>query len=363
MKLIFTTFLFSLIFSLFAQTTIRMERNSGVYIIPCKVNNLPLKFIFDTGASNVTISLTEAIFMLKNEYLNENDIIGTSYAELANGDITENTLIILRKVEFAGLTLYNVKASVVHEMSAPLLLGQSAISQLGKIQIDPATNTLTILNKRKNTYNYSQDNNIQSNKISTIFKDYDDNIYHSVTIGTQVWMKENLKTTHYNNGSEILLVNDAATWTTLSTPAYCWYNNDALNYKNKYGALYNWYTVNTGKLCPIGWHIPTDSEWILLVTYLEGENIAGGKLKEAGTIHWLSPNIGASNKSDFTALPGGYRNNIGTFLIIGKFGYWWSSPEYDKDRAWYLYMSYDYEGVYRSIYDEKSGFSVRCIKD
>lgn len=117
----------------------------GTYEIPCKVNGLALKFIFDTGASDVSISLTEALFMLKNGHLKEEDIIGTQYYSIANGDIAEGTTIRIRKLEFGGVTLYNVDASIVHELQAPLLLGQSAISRLGKIQIDPNNSTLTII--------------------------------------------------------------------------------------------------------------------------------------------------------------------------------------------------------------------------
>lgn len=117
----------------------------GTYEIPCKVNGLALKFIFDTGASDVSISLTEALFMLKNGYLSEDDIIGTQYYSIANGEIAEGTTIRIKKLEFGGLTLYNVDASIVHELQAPLLLGQSAISRLGKIQIDPSNSTLTII--------------------------------------------------------------------------------------------------------------------------------------------------------------------------------------------------------------------------
>lgn len=117
----------------------------GTYEIPCYVNGLALKFIFDTGASDVSISLTEAQFMFKNGYLNEEDILGTQYYSIANGDIAEGTTIRIRKLEFGGVTLYNVDAAIVHELQAPLLLGQSAISRLGKIQIDPDNSTLTII--------------------------------------------------------------------------------------------------------------------------------------------------------------------------------------------------------------------------
>ena len=126
-----------------AQTRILMENEgNGVYTIPCKVNGMPLKFIFDTGASDVVISLSEAVFMLKNGFLKSEDILGTSHSKIANGQITENTKIILREIEIRGLKLYDVTAIVMHEMSAPLLLGQSAIQKLGKIQLNG--NELTI---------------------------------------------------------------------------------------------------------------------------------------------------------------------------------------------------------------------------
>jgi clan AA aspartic protease (TIGR02281 family) len=142
----------------FSQTTIKMEKVGGVFMVPCTVNGLNLKFIFDTGASDVSISLAEAIFMLKNDYLKEYEIIGTSYSQIANGDITENTKIILREIEFAGLKIYNVEASVIHEIKAPLLLGQSAMAKLGKFQFDPNTGVLTIFNNTNNSVNYSANN-------------------------------------------------------------------------------------------------------------------------------------------------------------------------------------------------------------
>lgn len=139
--------------SVFAQTKIMMQKEGGIYTVPCKVNGLSLKFIFDTGASNVTISLTEALFMIKNGHLSKDDIYGSSYAKLANGDITENTEIVLREIVVADLKLYNVRASIVHELGAPLLLGQTAIAKLGKIQLDG--NELTVLTKGSNSYDYS----------------------------------------------------------------------------------------------------------------------------------------------------------------------------------------------------------------
>ncbi|MDB9755928.1 retroviral-like aspartic protease family protein [Winogradskyella sp.] len=144
-KLHFMLILFFYVNTAFSQVSILMNKKNDVYTIPCKVNGLELDFIFDTGASNVSLSLTEALFMIKNGKLKEEDIIGSSYAQLANGDITENTEIIIKEIEISGLKLYNVRANIVHKLEAPLLLGQSAISQLGKIQLDG--NKLTILTK------------------------------------------------------------------------------------------------------------------------------------------------------------------------------------------------------------------------
>jgi uncharacterized protein (TIGR02145 family) len=197
-------------------------------------------------------------------------------------------------------------------------------------------------------------------------KDIDDNVYNTVTIGTQVWMAENLKTTKYKDGTAILLVTDGAAWAALITPGCCWYNNDAATYKATYGALYNWYTVNTGKLCPTGWHVPTDIEWTTLTTFLGGELVAGSKLKETDVTHWLSPNTGATNESGFTALPGGYRFGSfgnGMFFSIGVSGYWWSSTEYNTYNAWYRSVDYDGSDVYRNGSSKNNGFSVRCLRD
>jgi uncharacterized protein (TIGR02145 family) len=199
------------------------------------------------------------------------------------------------------------------------------------------------------------------NQTSTI-RDVDGNIYDTITIGTQTWMKENLKTTKYKNGTDIPLVMDKCVWYYLTTPGYCWHNNDAIN-KTTYGALYNWYAVKTGNLCPTGWHVPTDMEWTTLIAYLGGDSVAVVKLKEAGTIHWQSPNTGATNKTGFTALPGGCRDFDGAFYDIGYYCYWWSSTEFVIGGAWSRYLGYDGSGGYRHGNFENDGFSIRCTKD
>jgi len=198
--------------------------------------------------------------------------------------------------------------------------------------------------------------------------DIDGNVYHTVTIGTQVWMVENLKTTKYNDGSSIPLVTDSLGWLNMSTPGYCWYHNDAAAYKNPYGALYNWYAVNTGKLAPTGWHVPTDAEWTILVTYLGGEQLAGGKMKttgtlEAGTGLWQDPNAGATNESGFTAVPAGGRGNLGPFYYVGGNSAWWSSSVVNESIAWYRYLGYGYSGIFRYYDTKNDGFSVRCLRD
>ena len=150
--------------SISAQTVVKMEKINDVYVIPCKVNGLNLNFIFDTGASDVCISTTEALFMLKNGYLFERDLIGTEYYRIANGDVEEGTKILIRTIEIGNLKLYNVNASIVHNLNAPLLFGQSALSKLGKFEFDYLRSTLTILgNISNNAYNNSTRNNYSSN--------------------------------------------------------------------------------------------------------------------------------------------------------------------------------------------------------
>lgn len=146
--------------------------------------------------------------------------------------------------------------------------------------------------------------------------DFDGNIYNTINIGSQTWMTENLKVTHFNNGESIPLIK--TNWNALQSKAYCFYNNDINNIET-YGILYNWFTVNYKEnVCPIGWHIPDTIEWNILINQLGGQSIAGGKLREAGLIHWTSPNTGATNESGFTALPAGVRDFSGTFQWLGN---------------------------------------------
>jgi len=194
-------------------------------------------------------------------------------------------------------------------------------------------------------------------------KDIDGNIYKTVRIGSQTWMAENLKTSRYNYGTPIPLVTDDIKWKNLSSHGYCWCDNDIPTNKNTYGALYNWIAVNNGKLCPIGWHVPTDTEWGILISNLGGFKVAGGKLKETGTTHWNSPNTGATNETGFTALPGGCRYDNGAHSIVGDNGYWWSATRNSATHALSRYMFYNGSNVNRLTANKNSGFSVRCLKD
>lgn len=194
--------------------------------------------------------------------------------------------------------------------------------------------------------------------------DYDGNEYKTIQIGDQIWMAEDLKVTHLNDGIALPNVTDNLVWGTLVTPAYCWYNND-IAYKQNFGALYNWYVIETGKLCPSGWHVPSDIEWTILTDYLGGTNIAGGKLKEAGLFHWNSPNTGATNSSGFTSLPtGGRRYPEGIFYGVGVFDAWWSSTEYNYLKPYYRSVGSINETVFRGFGTLKGvGLAIRCLKD
>jgi uncharacterized protein (TIGR02145 family) len=190
--------------------------------------------------------------------------------------------------------------------------------------------------------------------------DIDGNVYHVVTIGTQVWLAENLKTTHYNDGTPIPNVTDTS-WNNLKTGAYCNYNNSSSN-SDTYGRLYNWYAATSShNICPKGWHVPTDSEWTVLDNYLGGDNVAGGKLKETGTTHWQSPNTGATNETGFSALPGGLF--AGTSGNIGVDGVWWSSTAFRSFDSWYWDTHYSSSALSRSNYGNTIGLSIRCVKD
>jgi len=210
------------------------------------------------------------------------------------------------------------------------------------------------------------------------------NSYSTVLISDQIWMSENLGVTRYADGSPIPLVEDDNLWDSLdyNARAYCWYDNDSATYAADYGALYTWSAAMRGAassndipsgvqgVCPDGWHLPSNQELTILVDYLGGEEVAGGKMKEAGTSHWANPNTGATNESGFTALPGGYRTNHGAFNTLGWFAYWYTSTNYyrnvnsiDPHRAYNIRLYYDHAYIPSASTSIKQGSAVRCLKD
>ncbi len=194
--------------------------------------------------------------------------------------------------------------------------------------------------------------------------DFDGNIYHTVQIGTQIWMAENLRVTHYRNGCEIAEVENDSVWSVLRTGALCWYDNDSAAYKQIYGALYNFYAVNDDRgLCPEGWHVATEAEWLELESFLGGRSVAGGKLKDTTAGLWNGSNPGATDESGFCGVPAGGRGRVGGSGEGGNYATWWSSTAYDSLFAWHFGLSGGNASIRSNPGHNNSGFSVRCVRD
>jgi uncharacterized protein (TIGR02145 family) len=192
--------------------------------------------------------------------------------------------------------------------------------------------------------------------------DSDGNIYTTIPIGKQVWFAENLKTTKFNDGSTITLIKDQFAWKNNKKPAYCWFNNDISN-KDNYGALYNFHVVETGKICPKEWRVPSDADWNILISELGPEEMAGDKLKERGTIHWKGSYGTATDEYGFTALPAGFRLTEGVFPVFGSsYAIWWSSTGRDS-HAWTRGVFFSTSKIYSGFEYMNSGYSIRCMKD
>jgi uncharacterized protein (TIGR02145 family) len=240
----------------------------------------------------------------------------------------------------------------------------------------------------ESTINMVTSPEMRDNVRNIILTDRDSNTYSATTLGTQIWMTRDLKTTKYNDGTPIPLVPDNAAWSALKDPAYCWYSNNE-NSKNYYGALYNWYAVHTGKLCPSGWHVPSDDEWTELEMYLQnnGFNYDGtvdadldratnnktAKSLASATYWTESVNKGSvgnkdypayGNKSNFTAMPGGFRkSDDGSFDGVTLSGFWWSATESNATKAWHRHINENDDTVTRTDYGKTGGYSVRCVRD
>ena len=254
---------------------------------------------------------------------------------------------------------------------------KSTISNYLHITADTSS-VSTVLSAMKNLLLGGNIYNNDGSIYTSVITDMDGNVYTTIKIGDQTWLRENLKTTKYNDGTPIPNVTNNDIWTNLSTPAYCWYDNDSVTSKETYGALYNWYvtdsTANGGKnVCPQGFHVPTDEEWFILENYVDQtienpEDVlwrgtdAGTKLKSV--TGWATGN-NATDEFDFTALPAGHRDGTtdGAFREMVSYGYWWARTENNGTTAWYRSLRYDYAKANRYYINKKYGYSIRCIKD
>jgi uncharacterized protein (TIGR02145 family) len=194
--------------------------------------------------------------------------------------------------------------------------------------------------------------------------DIDGNSYKTIAIRNQTWMAENLKVLHFNNGDPIQNITSKSEWINLTTPAFCWYNNDESSNKDNYGALYNFYVINNNKnICPTGWRIPTKNDFELLESVLGGKDIAGERLKETGTNYWFSPNEQcATNSSKFSARGGGARNSNGTFEYIRQTAHFWTETILNNTACFYM-LSFEGSGLFFNYAEGEYGFSIRCIKE
>jgi len=367
------------------------------------VSDAQINIISPTLGTGVTYTNAEGIFtcrVRKNQTLTLNVNLTCSTTNdwvLAHTETIiseEDSIVGLYTAELTGY--YPITGTVVNCSGQPVESGyvkigsQIFITENGEFTIQACTSGVYILRG----YDTSYPDSIKASDIDTVqvgpsgaeageFQtctqvygyviDVDGNIYPTILIGNQVWMAENLKTTHFANGSVIPNVTDNSYWIGLNSPAWCNYENNPIN-DIFYGKLYNWYTTDDFRnVCPSNWHVPTDADWDVLIGFIdEAYNpisngaqsaIAGGKMKSiSGWIPFTG--VTSTNESGFSGLPGGYRfNSSGVFFSIGYYGHWWSSTEVNTGPSWYRYLAYGNSNYYRQSSSKKFGYSVRCIKD
>jgi uncharacterized protein (TIGR02145 family) len=382
-----------------AQATVTFtapSSNGGSNITGYTVTSSPGGFIATGSASPITVTgLTNGTaYTFTITATNAN---GTGPASSASNSVTPSPTSTVPGAPTIGTaTAGNAQATIT--FTAPgsnggsVITGYTVTSSSGgftatgsasPITVSGLTNgtaytfTVVATNANGNSSPSSASNSVTPSATVT---DIDGNIYNTVTIGSQVWMNENLKTTKYNDGTSIPLVTDSTQWGALSTPGYCWHNNDPATYAN-YGALYNWYTVDSGSnggknVCPIGWHVPTDAEWTTLTDYLtsngygyggSGNDIAKSMAAKSGwstsTIAGAVGNDQASNNSSgFTGIPIGDRAYFGPFSNNNEACTWWGS-NYNTDNAYFHSINYNSGMVTTNYFNKRSGFQVRCLKN
>jgi uncharacterized protein (TIGR02145 family) len=362
----------------FNYQAIPRDANGGVY--PEQQMNIRISILIgSTSGSSVyteTFSQTTTSLGLLNLQIGKGIPVSGNFTTISWG-----TNLYYLKVEIdpsGGTTFADIGTTQL--LSVPYALFSKTSGEMNNITVSNSGDTLSIGTTKIIIPGLSAAN------APTVI-DIDGNIYKTITIGTQVWMKENLKTTKYNDGTEIPNITDNSAWEGLTTGAYSDYNNTPSN-STTYGRLYNWYAIdnnastrlasNGGKnVCPIAWHVPSDAEWTTLTTYLtnngygyggSGDDIAKSMVatsgwSASGTLGDVGNDQASNNNSGFTALPSGYRNGGGLFDYIGNLCGWWSSTQGSTSIAYLLYLSYDSTFVVRGGSDKVGGFSVRCLQD
>jgi uncharacterized protein (TIGR02145 family) len=243
-----------------------------------------------------------------------------------------------------------------------------------RLKLQIALATIFVVLSSDFSVNAQTNNTNSTDSVPSIVKDIDGNVYHTVVIGKQVWLQENLRTKKYRNGKSIAKNITKAQWSTDKSGACAVYDNDSIK-ENAFGLLYNWYAIaNPAGLCPVGWHVPKDSEWNTMVKYLDDyadttelkrvqSEIAGGELKEIGYAHWTTPNTGATGTSNFLGYAGGNKSTDGKCNDVGAYGYWWTATSSSTAEAYGRLLSYFNGNIDRFKTSKNLGFSVRCVKN
>lgn len=354
---------------------IERKTDSGNYNVIGEVNADIMTFSDNTVVPNMTYYYrVYAYNSAGNSLTYTNEIVITTVlpvvATTAVSEITTSSAISGGTISNDGGTAINSKGIVWSTAPNPTIALTTKTNE--GTGSDVFTSTVTGLLPSTTYYlrayainnagvGYGNEINFTTLAPATPVTDVEGNSYETIAINTQIWTKSNLNVSKYRNGDTIPQVTDAATWQSLTTGAWCYYENDTAN-GPVYGKLYNWYAVNDPRgLAPVGYHIPSNSEWTTLINFLGGVSVAGGALKEMGTSHWTNPNIGATNSSNFTALPGGWRKD-GLFDLKGSWGFWWSSTEVGNN-AYEFNLYYYLSSTNQNNFDKHYGYSIRCVRD